>query len=179
MDSEGNSHTGHKYFRNSQNKLASEQRKLKHKTIGSNNYKKQQLRIARIHKHISNQRLDDLHKTSAEIANRYDVVCVEDLNLRSVSNKAFGNGKATMDNGYGSFLTKLSYKLEDRGKRLIKVGRYYPSSQRCCTCGYVDPAIKDLSIRWWTCPACGADHNRDVKAAINIKHEGLRIIGLS
>ena len=173
MDSEGNSHTGHKYFRDSQVKLASEQRKLKHKTIGSNNYKKQQLRIARIHKHISNQRLDDLHKTSAEIANRYDVVCVEDLNLRSMSNKAFGNGKATMDNGYGMFLNMLEYKLNDRGKYFVKVGKWYPSTQTCCRCGCTHKL--GLNERIYRC-SCGLTIDRDLNAAINIRNEGLKML---
>ena len=173
MDSEGNSHTGHKYFRNSQVKLASEQRKLKHKTIGSNNYKKQQLRIARIHKHISNQRLDDLHKTSAEIANRYDVVCVEDLNLKSMSNKAFGNGKATMDNGYGMFLNMLEYKLNDRGKYFVKVGKWYPSTQTCCRCGCTHKL--GLNERIYRC-SCGLTIDRDLNAAINIRNEGLKML---
>ena len=173
MDSEGNSHTGHKYFRDSQVKLASEQRKLKHKTIGSNNYKKQQLRIARIHKHISNQRLDDLHKTSTEIANRYDVVCVEDLNLKSMSNKAFGNGKATMDNGYGMFLNMLEYKLNDRGKYFVKVGKWYPSTQTCCRCGCTHKL--GLNERIYRC-GCGLTIDRDLNAAINIRNEGLKML---
>ena len=189
------------YFRKAEKKLLHEQRKLSHmieshiigyqktddKTIPvydrplyeCRNVQKQRAVVSRIHEHIANQRNDWLNKCSKDMADRYDAVCAESINMKEISNKESGLGKSTMDNGYGSFLTKLSYKLEDRGKRLIKVGRYYPSSQRCCTCGYVDPAIKDLSIRWWTCPACGADHNRDVNAAINIKHEGLRILGLS
>ncbi len=99
MDSDGNVGSNHKYYRESHDKLAKEQRKLKHKTIGSNNYRKQQFKINRIYKHIASQRLDNLHKLSTKIANSYDVICVESLNMRSLSNESFGNGKATMDNG--------------------------------------------------------------------------------
>ena len=89
MNSNGTVGTNHKYFRESHDKLAKAQRKLKHKAIGSKNYRKQQLKINRIHKHIANQRLDNLHKISTEIANQYDIVCVESLNMRSLSNKGF------------------------------------------------------------------------------------------
>ena len=82
----------------------------------------------KIHRHISNQRLDNLHKISAEIANQYDVVCVESLDMKAMSNKGFGNSKATMDSGYGLFLKMLEYKLSDRGKYLVKIDRWFPSS---------------------------------------------------
>ena len=97
----------------------------------SNNYIKQLRKVNKIHRHIANQRLDNLHKISTEIANQYDVVCVESLNMRSMSNKGFGNGKATLDNGYGMFLSMLEYKLSDRNKYLVKVDKWYPSSQIC------------------------------------------------
>lgn len=184
-DSNGNIATRHKFYRESQAKLAKEQRKLSHKKgnkkeeAKSNNFLKQQKRVNKIHRHIANQRNDFLHKASTEIANRYDVVAVEDLNMRSLSNKGFGNGKATMDNGYGMFLNMLEYKLNSRGKYFVKVDRFYPSSQTCHTCGYVNPEIKDLSIRKWTCPACGAVHDRDINAAVNIRNEGLRLLSLA
>ena len=157
MDSNGNTGTNHKYFRESHKKLAKAQRKLKHKVIGSKNYRKQQLEINRIHKHIANQRLDNLHKLSTEIANSYDVVCVESLNMRSMSNKGFGNGKATMDNGYGVFLTLLEYKLADRGKHFVKVDKWFPSTQTCSCCG----SRKKLSLieRIYKC-YCGLSINR-------------------
>ncbi|CDA33970.1 putative transposase [Firmicutes bacterium CAG:536] len=144
----------------------------------SNNFLKQQKRVNKIHRHIANQRNDFLHKRSTEIANRYDVVAVEDLNMRSLSNKGFGNGKATMDNGYGTFLNMLEYKMNRKGKYFVKVDRFYPSSQTCHVCGCVDPKVKNLSIRKWVCSACGAVHDRDVNAAINIRDEGLRLLGL-
>ncbi len=177
VDSEGNDCDMPHYYRLSQDKLAKSQRKLKHKTIGSNNYRKQQKKIARIHRHISNQRKDFLHKKSTEIANQYTCVCVEALNMRSMANKGFGNGKATLDNGYGMFVNFLEYKLKDRGGYLVKIDKWFPSSQLCHWCGYRSENLKDLKIRKWDCPHCGHKAiDRDWNAAINIKTEGLRLL---
>lgn len=159
------------YYRESQAVLAKAQRKLRHKEKGSRNWEKQQRKIAKIYRHTANQRKDSLHKKSTEIANRYDIVCVEDLNMRAMTNKAFGNGKATLDNGYGMFLNMLEYKLADRGKSFVKVDKWYPSSQVCSCCG----KRKKLSLedRIYQCN-CGLVIDRDYNAAINIKKEGLR-----
>ena len=181
VDSNGNVGTNHKYYRESHNKLAKAQRKLsrmqgsKRSEIKSNNYIKQLRKVNKIHRHIANQRLDKLHKISTEIANQYDVVCVESLNMRAMSNKGFGNGKATMDNGYGMFLSMLEYKLSDRNKYLIKVDKWFPSSQICHCCGTVHPEMKDLTIRKMICD-CGLIINRDQNAAINILSEGIRLL---
>lgn len=170
------------YYRESQHAIAKEQRKLAKKKGArkgerrSSNYKKQLERLFKKARHAADQRRDFLHKQSTEIANRYDAVCVEDLNMRAMSNKCFGNGKATLDNGYGMFLAMLGYKLEDRGKKLLRVDRWYPSSQTCSNCGHRESALKDLRIRRWTCPVCGAKHDRDINAAMNIRKEGIRIL---
>lgn len=180
VDSDGNKGSNHKYYRESYNKLAKEQRKLSRKvgskknSTKSNNYLKQLRRVNRIHRHIANQRLDNLHKKSTEIANQYDIVCVESLNMKSMSNKGFGNGKATLDNGYGMFLNMLEYKLAERGKYFVKVDKWFPSSQLCHCCGQLHKEMKDLTIRTMRCD-CGLIISRDQNAAINIKNEGLRI----
>lgn len=181
VDSEGRCADMPRYFRNTQKKLAKLQRQQA-KKIGnkknetkSNNWQKQQQRINKVYQKSANQRKDFLHKKSTEIANRYDLVCVENLDMRALSNKGFKNGKATMDNGYGMFLNMLQYKQEARGHVLIKIDKFYPSSQTCSVCGSVHPITKDLSVRKWTCPDCGAKHDRDINAAINIKEEGYRL----
>ena len=181
VDNNGNIGTNHKYYRESHAKLAKAQRKLsrmkgskKHEKKSSN-YLKQLRKVNKIHRHIANQRKDNLHKMSTEIANRYDVVCIEDLNMKAMSNKGFGNGKATMDNGFGSFVSMFEYKLNDRGKYLIKVDKWYPSSQLCHACGTLHPEMKDLKIRTMSCD-CGLVIGRDQNAAINILNEGLRIL---
>jgi putative transposase len=176
-DSEGNICGSPKYYRKSQDKLAKAQRKLRHKTIGSNNYKKQQKNIARIYTHISSQRKDFLHKKSTEIANQYDIVCVETLDMKAMANKGFGNGKATLDNGNGMFLTMLDYKLTDRGKQLVKVDKWYASTQICSGCGNRHPM--KLSDRIYHCECCGLTIDRDYNSAINIKNEGLRLISIA
>ena len=181
VDSNGNVGTNHKYYRESHDKLAREQRRLsrmqgsKKHEVKSNNYIKQLRKVNKIHRHIANQRLDNLHKISTEIANQYDVVCVESLNMRSMANHGFGNGKATLDNGYGMFLSMLGYKLADRNKYLIKVDKWFPSSQICHCCGTLHPEMKDLAIRTMKC-GCGLTISRDRNAAINILQEGLRLL---
>ena len=111
------------FFRKAQKKLARQQRSLARRKENSNSRKKQNKKVNKIYVHVANQRKDFLHKKSTEIANQYDVVCVESLNMKAMSNKKFGNGKATMDNGYGMFLNMLEYKLNDRGKYFIKVDK--------------------------------------------------------
>jgi len=181
VDSNGNVGTNHKYYRESYKKLAKAQRRLsrmqgskKHEDKSAN-YIKQLHKVNKIHRHIANQRLDNLHKISTEIANQYDVVCVESLNMKAMSNKGFGNGKATLDNGYGMFLSMLEYKLSDRNKYLVKVDKWFPSSQICHYCGSLHPEMKNLQIRKMTCD-CGLTISRDQNAAINILNEGLRLL---
>lgn len=181
VDNDGNVGSNHKFFKESQDKLAKEQRRLSHK-IGSKkgqhkskNYLKQLRKVNKVYKHIVNQRFDNLHKLSTEIANRYDVVCAESLNLQSIANGKYHNGKATMDNGYGMFRNMLEYKLAERGKHYITVDKWFPSSQTCHCCGTIHSEMKDLSIRTMRCD-CGLVMGRDQNAAINIKKEGLRLL---
>ena len=181
VDDNGNKGINHKYYRESHRKLAKAQKRLsrmqgsKKKEEKSANYLKQLKKVNRIHRHIANQRLDNLHKLSTEIANQYDVVCVESLNMKNMSNKGFGNGKATMDNGYGMFLKMLEYKFADRKKYFVKVDKWFPSSQICNCCGKLHKEMKNLNIRILKCD-CGLTMSRDQNAAINIKKEGLRIL---
>ena len=181
VDNNGIVGSSHKYYRESHRKLAKEQRKLSRKAgskkneIKSNNYLKQLRKVNKVHRHIANQRMDHLHKISTKIANQYDVVCVETLNMRSMANHGFGNGKATLDNGYGMFLSMLEYKLSDRNKYLVKVDKWFPSSQRCHCCGKIHPEMKSLHTRTIKCD-CGLTMSRDQNAAINILHEGLRLL---
>lgn len=182
MDSNGIIGTNHKYYKESHKKLAKLQRRLSRK-IGSrkdetksNNFLKQLFIVNKVHRHIANQRLDNLHKLSTEIANQYDVVCVESLDMKAISHKGFGNGKATMDNGYGMFLNMLSYKLAERKKRLVKIDKWYPSSQICSQCG--NRKKMPLSQRTYHC-SCGLKIDRDHNAAINILKEGLRLLEMA
>lgn len=182
VDSNGNMAGMPKWFRDSQAKLKKEQRKLRNKVgsqkgeTKSHGYLKQLQKVRNLHEHIANQRLDYLQKESTRLADQYDAILIEDLDMKAIANKGFGNGKATFDNGWGMFTTMLDYKMTERGKHLQKIDRWFPSSQTCSNCGCVNEDVKDLSIRKWTCPHCGAEHDRDVNAAINIKQEGLRLL---
>ncbi|MCR4805735.1 MAG: transposase, partial [Clostridia bacterium] len=162
-----------KFFKESQDKLAKRQRKLKHKVLGSNNYRKEQDKIYKLRRHSANQRKDFLHKLSTQIANEYSLVCAEDLDIKAISNKGFKNGKATLDNGWGMFTQMLSYKLAERGGKLVKVDKFYPSTQLCSVCHSRRKLA--LSERIYKCPVCGNVADRDINAARNILAEGIRI----
>ena len=185
VDSNGNVADMPHWFRLAQSKLKKEQRKLRNKVgsqkgeMKSHGYLKRLQKVRNLHEHIANQRLDYLHKESTRLADLYDVILIEDLDMKAIANKGFGNGKATLDNGWGMFTTMLDYKMAERGKHLQKIDRWYPSSQTCSVCGCINSETKNLSIRKWTCPHCGAEHDRDINAAINIKQKGLRLLGVN
>jgi len=174
-DSNGNEPAYPKYYRQAEKKLKREQRKLSLMQKGSKNRDKQRIKVAKLHEKVANQRKDFLHKQSRQITNVYDCVCIEDLNMKAMS-QALNFGKSVSDNGWGMFITFLEYKLEEQGKRLIKVDKFFASSQTCSCCGYVNKETKNLAIRAWDCPQCGTHHDRDVNAAINIRNEGMRIM---
>ena len=160
------------FYRNTEKKLAWEQRKLSRCQKGSQNYKKQKKRVALCHEKIRNQRKDFQHKLSASLAESFDAVCVEDLNLKGMAG-GLHLGKGVHDNGYGLFLSMLEYKLEERGKYLIKADRYFASSKICSVCGKKKERLS-LSERIYYCE-CGHRMDRDVNAAVNIMNEGKRI----
>jgi putative transposase len=163
-----------RYYRQVQKRLAKEQRKLSKCVKGSNNRNKQRLKVDRLFEKVTNQRKDFLHKLSNKLAKNYDCVCIENLDMKAMS-QALNFGKSVADNGWGMFTTFLKYKLEEQGKQLIKIDKFFASSQTCSCCGYKNPDTKNLSIRAWDCPQCGTHHDRDVNASINIKNEGMRI----
>ena len=163
-----------RFYRQALKKLEREQRKLSKMQKGSNNRNKQRIKVARLHEKVANQRKDFLHKQSRQITNAYDCVCIEDLNMKTMS-QAMNFGKSVADNGWGMFTTFLQYKLEEKGKQLVRIDKFFASSQLCSVCGYQNSDTKDLSIREWICPCCKTYHNRDINAAINIRNEGMRI----
>lgn len=163
-----------RYFRKSQKKLAREQRKLSKCVIGSQNRNKQRLKVAKLHERVANQRKDFLHRLSRQIANTYDCVCIEDLDMKAMS-QALNFGKSVADNGWGMFTTFLKYKLEDLGKQLIKIDRWFPSSKTCSNCGNVKENLS-LSDRVYHCDYCGITINRDYNASMNIKNQGMKLV---
>ena len=177
VDSNGHHLDMPTYYQDSLTKLAKEQRKLSHMKKGSSHYQKQLMKIKNLHSHIANQRKDFLHKVSRKLANTYDYVFVENLDLKEMSERKdkLKLGISIFDLGYGTFLNYLSYKLEWLNKKLIKVDRYFPSSQLCSACHYRKSDLT-LNQRSWVCPKCGIKHDRDYNAANNIKKEGIRML---
>ncbi|MDL2214406.1 transposase [Clostridia bacterium OttesenSCG-928-O13] len=160
-----------RYYRAAQERLAREQRKLSKCQKGSNNRNKQRKRVAKLHEKVANQRKDFLHKASRQITNAYDVVCVEDLDMKGMA-QALNFGKSVMDNGWGSFVTYLGYKLSDEGKCLVKIDKWYPSSKTCSCCGNIKDKL-ELDERTYVCEECGLVLDRDLNAAINIRNVGV------
>ena len=172
--SDGTSAQYPRFYHQVLKKLESEQRKLSKMQKGSNNRNKQRIKVARLHEKVANQRKDFLHKLSRQITNVYDCVCIEDLNMKAMS-QSLNFGKSVSDNGWGMFTAFLQYKFEEAGKQLVRIDKFFASSQLCSACGYQNTKTKDLSVREWTCPCCRTHHDRDVNAAINIRNEGMRI----
>ncbi|QBK25386.1 RNA-guided endonuclease InsQ/TnpB family protein [Ureibacillus thermophilus] len=164
-----------RFYRQTLKKLAKEQRILSRRKKGSNRWHKQRLKVANLHEKVANQRRDFLHKLSHHLASKYDCVVVEDLNMKGMS-QALHFGKSVTDNAWGMFTTFLQYKLEEQGKKLIKIDKCFPSSKTCSCCGRVKESLS-LSERTFRCD-CGFVADRDWNASINIKHEGLRLLGL-
>ncbi len=163
-----------RFYRNSLDKLAREQRKLSKMQKGSQNRGKQRIKVALLHEKVANQRKDFLHKQSKQIANAFDCVCVEDLNMKAMS-RCLNFGKSVSDNGWGFFTTILTYKLQDQGKKLIKIDRFFPSSKRCSCCHEVKKNLT-LADRVYHCEACGMTLDRDYNASLNIREEGKRLV---
>ena len=174
-DSNGNEPAYPRYYRQAEERLKREQRKLSLMQKDSKNRSRQRIKVANLHEKVANQRKDFLHKQSRQIVNAYDCVCIENLDMKTMS-QSLNFGKSVADDGWGMFVTFLKYKLEETGKRLVKVNKFFASSQICNVCGYKNTATKNLSIRAWDCPECGAHHDRDINAAINIRNEGMRLV---
>ena len=167
------------FLRSAEKRLAKAQRKLSKRQKGSHNRDKQRLRVAKLHEKIANQRHDFLHKKARYLVDRYDTIGIEDISVKAMAKHKkcgkFSFGKSVADNGWSMFTNILEYKLAWQGKQLIKIDKWYPSSQLCHICGYQNDETKNLSVREWDCPACGSHHNRDKNAAINIREEARRI----
>jgi len=175
VTSDGETFKNNRYTRRYECKLAKAQQHLSRKKKGSRGFENQRLKVARLHEKIANSRADYLHKCSISLVRRYDTICIEDLNVKGMV-KNHHLSKSISDASWGKFVSMLTYKAEWNDKKVVKVDRFFPSSQTCNVCGYVSKQTKDLSVREWECPHCHTHHDRDVNAAINILRFGLNNI---
>ena len=173
VDSDGRKANYPHYYRQSEEKLSKLQKRLSRMQQGSHNYERMHLRIARLHKKIANQRRDFIEQESCYLAKSYDVIAVEDIDLRSMG-QALALGKNLHDNGFGMFRNALQRKLLAKGSVLVKVDRFFPSTKTCSVCGSINRGIR-LGVSAWDCPDCGTHHLRDENAAVNIRDEGKRV----
>lgn len=177
IDSEAQSAAYPRYYRQAEEKLKKASRKLSRRKKGGRNREKQRRKVAKLHEKVAHQRKDFLHKLSRQITNTYEAVVMEDLNMRGMA-QGLKLAKSTNDNGYGMLKSFLAYKLTEQGKPLVVIDRWYPSSKLCHVCRNKNDKLT-LGDRTWTCSHCGTELDRDINAAINIKNEGCRILGIS
>lgn len=167
VTSDGNKIANPKYLDKSLKRLAMLQKRLSRKSSGSNNWNKARIAVAKCYEYITNQRKDFLQKLTTEFIRNYDIICIEDLKVSNMI-KNHKLARHISDVSWYEFRRELEYKAGWYGREIRVIDRFYPSSQTCSSCGHVNKKIKDLSIREWTCPNCGAHHDRDINAAINI-----------
>ncbi|MEG3968277.1 RNA-guided endonuclease TnpB family protein [Microcoleus sp. T2B6] len=162
------------HFVKYQQNLKRKQQKLARKKDGSNSRKKAKKSVAKVHERVANSRHDFLHKLSANLVNKNQVVIVENLHVKGmVRNHCLA--KAISDAGWGMFVNFLSYKLDRTGGKLVEIDRWFPSSKTCSVCLH-QVSQMSLDVREWTCSHCGTHHDRDGNAATNIRNEGIRML---
>ena len=181
IDSDGSSGKDFGYVAQKQanlKKLTKLQRRLMRKQIGSNNREKARVKVARMEHYIAECRNDWIEKETKRLVSSYQVIGIEDLNLKGMM-KFSRNAKNYGDASWGNFTNKLLWKasLNENNCQIVKADRFFASSQICHCCGFKNPITKNLNIRSWTCPECGAEHIRDVNAAINLKMNAIKTVG--
>ncbi len=163
------------FFKQNRTALKQADRKLLRKLDGSHNRRKAKRARAKVYRRVEDCRRDWFFKLAWELCGRYALICVEDLSLEGM--KRLNGGKVS-DEAFGEFLQILEHVAKQCGTTIQRVGRWFPSTQLCSECGYQNKALagkKALGVREWDCPECGAHHDRDHNAAVNILREGERL----
>lgn len=165
-----------KHLKRHEKNLARKQKKFARKVKGSNSRNKYRKLVAKVHERVSHSRQDFLHKLSRKLVDESQIIIVENLNVKGmVRNHKLS--KSISDVGWGMFVNFLDYKLKVKDGQLVEIGRFFPSSKTCSSCNHVFDKLT-LDIREWDCPKCGAHHDRDGNAALNIRNEGIRILSM-
>ncbi len=160
-----------RWYRTQTRKLRRAQKALSRKLKGSRNRGKARIIVARLHQKVQCQRKDFLHKLSTDLVRHFDLVSIEDLNVRGLAKSKLST--SVLDASWGMFRSMLTYKADRNASHLIAIGRFFPSSKTCGACGLVNANLT-LADRDWIC-ACGVQHDRDLNAARNIDREGSRL----
>ena len=173
ITSDGNVFENKHFYEKEEKRLVKLQRQLSKKCKGSSNFNKQCKRIARVFETITNKKENYIHSIINYLLRHYDIIYMEDLNTSGML-KNHKLAKAIQEVGFFKFKATLQNKALQNDKKVVSIGRYYPSSKTCSTCGYIHKGLK-LKDRHWCCPNCGTSHDRDFNAALNILNEGRRI----
>ena len=174
IDSNGNKYQNPKYLNKVEKKIKHLNRLYSKKTKGSKNQEKARLKLATAYEKLSNKRKDNLHKITTKLIKENDIICIENLNVKGMT-KNHKLAKAIQDASFGTLVSMLKYKAAWHNRRIIEIGRFFPSSKLCSCCGH-RMQYMGLEVRNWTCPVCHSEHDRDINAAINIMNEGLSIL---
>jgi len=172
--SDGDEYVNHRFVRKNLKRISKQDKRISKKIKRSKNHAKSITRISSMYERVINQRTDIIHKLTTQLIREYDVVCIENLCITDLF-KQKNLARLKADASFGIVRDQLKYKSKWYGKEVIAIDRYFPSSQKCSSCGYIEKDLKKIDIREWKCSVCGIEHKRDINAAKNILYEGMKI----